>query len=69
MKFQRQPPKLAQLAVTVHYRTPKAILVSTTGEREEAKWVPKSQASLSGHLLTMPEWLAVKSGLIPKGRH
>jgi hypothetical protein len=69
MKIERRPPTLAQMQVTVHYRTKKALLVSTSGEREEAKWVPKSQIYLHDQYLTMPEWLAVKAGLIAKGRH
>jgi hypothetical protein len=61
--------ELAQFRVTRHWSTAKAILVSTTGNKKDAKWVPKSQVDLNGDYLTMPEWLAVKAGLIAKGRH
>lgn len=69
MRVHTVTKELAQLRVTVHWSTAKAIRVSTTGNKEDAKWVPKSQIDLHGEYLTMPEWLAVKCGLITKGRH
>lgn len=50
--------------------TASAILVSETGERENAVWLPKSQVEVEndGHAnfvtVTMPEWLAKAKGLI-----
>ncbi len=68
------PPKLAQLVVEVSYTTAKAYKVATSQKSEV--WLPKSQCSitpLSSSLkrnydayLTLPEWLAVKSGLMEK---
>lgn len=69
MRVHTVTKELAQLRVTRHYATSKAVLVSTTGNKDDAKWVPKSQIDLRDGYLTMPEWLAVKCGLIEKGRH
>lgn len=69
MRLRRVSKELAQMRVTRHWTTAKAVLVSTTGDKDDAKWVPKSQIDLVGEYLTMPEWLAVKTGLMEKGRH
>ena len=52
-----------------HAETERAILVSETGDRDKAVWLPKSQIEVSdgpNRLLVevaMPEWLAVEKGL------
>lgn len=66
MRVRTVTKELAQMRVTRHWTTAKAVLVSTTGNKEDAKWVPKSQIDLHDEYLTMPEWLAVKCGLIEK---
>lgn len=55
---------LIDVAVQIHAETAKAWLVSDTGEKIDAKWVPKSQAELADGVLTLPEWLAKEKGLI-----
>lgn len=55
--------------MVLHHETDKAWLVSKDGERENAVWLPKSQAEvemLKWNLcnVTMPEWLAVEKGLV-----
>lgn len=55
---------LIDIAVHLHHETAKAWLVSDTGERDRAVWIPKSQGELepkgSVHILTVPERLAVE---------
>lgn len=59
---------LIEVAVQLHHETGKAWLVSDDGERDNAVWIPKSQAEIEPkgkhHELTMPEWLALDKGLI-----
>lgn len=55
---------LIECAVQLHHETPKAWLVSDDGEKENAVWIPKSQAEMANGLLTLPEWLAKEKGLI-----
>lgn len=61
---------LVDIAMLRHAETDKAILVSETGERETAVWLPKSQIEIAsdGHknfvTITMPEQLAMDKGLI-----
>jgi hypothetical protein len=63
-------PKLIDLALCQHHETAAAFLVSETGERDDAVWLPKSQVEraeqLKGQNFTfvMPEWLAKDKGLI-----
>ena len=57
-----------------HYKTAKAILVSTTGKEADAEWVPLSQnlteaePDLTGEApevdLCIPEWLAIEKGFV-----
>ena len=67
------PQPLAQLTVCWHHTSKKgALLVSLNGNENDAKWVPGWQCSIH-HLnrktliITMPEWFAVKVGLIKMG--
>lgn len=55
---------LIDCAVHLHTETEKAWLVSDTGVRADAVWVPKSQAELEDGVLTLPEWLAKEKDLI-----
>lgn len=55
----------------LHHETIRAILVSDTGNKEDAVWLPKSQiitdytTSSTDHInITCPEWLAKDKGLI-----
>ena len=59
-----QKSDLIDVAVQVHRETAKAWLVSDTGDKKDAKWIPKSQAELADGVLTCPEWLAKDKGLI-----
>ena len=60
---------LVKVDVTRHGETDKAILVSDSGEKEDAVWVPKSQCEIFHECaddfitLTMPQWLAEDKGL------
>ncbi len=61
--------ELIDLTVTLHHETEKAFLVSDSGDRDKAVWVPKSQCEIEvvkGNtvILTMAEWLAIEHGLI-----
>ena len=68
---------LIDLTLIVLHETPAAILVSETGSRKDAVWLPKSQVEfakvdeaanaitgLGAHVVTLPEWLAIKTGLV-----
>lgn len=59
---------LVEVNVQLHHETEKAWLVSITGEKKDAVWVPRSQAELhekgSIHVLECPEWLATDKGLV-----
>lgn len=61
---------LVDVAMIRHAETDKAILVSETGERETAVWLPKSQIEIENDgqknfvTITMPERLALDKGLI-----
>ena len=67
------PTPQAQMKMCRHHTSKKgAILLSMNGDDKDAKWVPGSQCSLffinrTTAIVTMPEWLAVKAGFIPKG--
>lgn len=59
---------LVDLEVRLHHETEKALLVSTSGDRDDAVWVPKSAVEFEGGLtrgtLTLPEALAIEKGLM-----
>lgn len=55
---------LIDVAVHLHVETEKAWLVSDTGDKTDAVWVPKSQAELDGTILTLPEWLAIEKRFV-----
>lgn len=52
----------------LHHETARAVLVSETGDKDEAVWLPLSQIEIepeSGFIsVTLPEWLAEEKGLI-----
>lgn len=54
--------------VHVHVKTERAVLISETGDRDAAEWVPLSQVEVemtsgSTARVTLPEWLAIEKGL------
>jgi len=61
---------LVDVAVCRMAETANAILVSETGEKDDAVWLPKSQCEIEndGHAnfitVTLPQWLAKDKGLI-----
>lgn len=61
---------LVDVFFTKHAETEKAVLVSATGEKADAVWIPLSQIEIypigvNGVFeVTMPEWLALDKGLI-----
>jgi len=62
---------LIDIAGVVHAETSLAILFSDTADREDAKWLPKSQIEIEHDggrrnfvTVTMPERLALEKGLI-----
>lgn len=55
--------------VHVHVKTERAVLISETGDRDAAEWVPLSQVEVemtSGATarVTLPEWLAIEKGFV-----
>lgn len=62
---------LVDLDVRVHARTEKAVLVSVTGDSDDAAWIPLSQCEIEPHenaqsvyVLTCREPVALDKGLI-----
>ncbi len=62
---------LVDIEMVLHHETEKAVLVSDTGERDEAVWLPKSAVEIEPHpkargvvTITLPERLATDKGLI-----
>lgn len=60
---------LIDLSMQIHAETERAILVSDTGDRDDAVWLPLSQIEVNerhGSVLeiTCPTWLAKDKGLI-----
>ena len=60
---------LIDMALQLHARTERAVLVSDDGDKEKAVWLPLSQVEVlplkHGTIaVTMPEWLALDKGLI-----
>jgi len=58
-----------EIEVHLHAETERGLLVSVTGKRDDAEWVPKSQVEIERvrHMtwkLTAPEWLLHEKGLI-----
>lgn len=60
----RMRSNLIDCAVHLHHETERAMLVSDTGDKRDAVWIPKSQAELADGVLTIPEWLAIEKDLI-----
>lgn len=60
---------LIDLTLRLHQITARAILVSDSGDTDDAVWLPKSQVEFDeikpGIVeVTLPEWLALERGLI-----
>lgn len=62
---------LAQLIMKRHRTTDKAVLLSTSGQIDDAIWLPNSQLTMTPtadrrwiFYVTMPEWLATKHKLL-----
>ena len=62
--------RLAQVTLAEHHRTDRAILVSDSGDKKLAVWLPLSQITIHStddygiHDIVLPEWLAIDKGLI-----
>lgn len=61
--------ELVDLSMILHAETEKAVLVSETGDKDDAIWLPKSQCEiefLNGNMveITLPSWLAKDKELI-----
>lgn len=60
---------IIDIDVHVHVKTINAVLVSETGDRDAAEWLPLSQVEVdmtapASATLTLPEWLAIERGLV-----
>jgi hypothetical protein len=53
-----------EIEVVVHAETANSWFVSDDGDRKSAVWVPKSQTSIDGDMMTIPEWLAIDKGFV-----
>jgi len=68
-KLYGQDKTYVEMSLTLHNKTDKAILVSETGYKEDAVWIPKSQCEdineIGGTVeIVIPEWLAQDKELI-----
>jgi hypothetical protein len=57
------------IEVHVHVTTERSVLVSETGDRDAAEWLPLSQIEVemtgpSTATISLPEWLAQERGLV-----
>jgi hypothetical protein len=60
---------LHDFELQLHWETDKALLVSDTGIKEQAVWLPKSKIEFemtdAGRVqVQCPEWLAIERGLL-----
>lgn len=60
---------LIDLPMHLHIDRPHAIFASTTGEKDDAVWLPKSQIEIEQKdgrniIVTLPQWLAEEKGLV-----
>lgn len=60
---------VVDIAVQLHGERPKAVLVSDSGERRDAVWLPRGLIEIEVGkrriaVVTLPEWLAVEKGLV-----
>lgn len=59
---------IIDVTVHLHHQTDKAVLVSDTGDKDDAVWLPLSQIEIAPdgavHVVTLPEWLAKEKGLV-----
>jgi hypothetical protein len=61
--------ELCDVTMQLHHETPGAVLVSDDGDRDNAKWLPRSQIEIEEKgdgvvVITLPVWLAKQEGLI-----
>jgi hypothetical protein len=57
--------KIIEVSLFLHYETDKALLLSETGEKKDAVWVPKSQVENYGDgTYGMKESLAIEKGFV-----
>lgn len=68
-----QKSELVDILCTLYAETDSAILISDVGEKELAKWIPKSQVEIDRPdsadktpdiIVTMPDWLAQEKEFI-----
>lgn len=60
---------LVDVTMQLHLETERSALVSDTGDRGKAIWIPLSQCEIEKRkgglvVVTMPEWMALEKGLI-----
>jgi hypothetical protein len=59
---------IIDVTVHLHHETEKAVLVSDTGDKDDAVWLPLSQIEIerdgATHSVSLPEWLAIDKGLV-----
>jgi len=65
----RMNPNMIDIDVHLHVTTCNAVLVSETGDRDAAEWLPLAQVEVAvtapaTATVTLPEWLAIERGLV-----
>ena len=65
----RMNPNMIDIDVHLHVTTCNAVLVSETGDRDAAEWLPLAQVDVAvtapaAATVTLPEWLAIERGLV-----
>ena len=62
--------EVVEVTLQIHHETEKAYLVSESGDKNEAVWLPKSmcergeKAAPAIYTFDMPEWLALEKGFL-----
>lgn len=59
---------IVDIDLHLHHETDRAVLVSETGDKNDAVWLPLSQIEIESEsgfiVVSLPEWLAQEKGLI-----
>ena len=62
--------EITEVTLQIHHETEKAYLVSVSGDKDEAVWLPKSlcergeRVGVGIYEFDMPEWIALDKGFI-----
>ena len=69
MTATEQQVDLIEITVMIHHKTDRGVLVSDTGQEDDAVWLPLAKIDIEPRRngfaqISVPEWLAKREGLI-----